>query len=168
MNLRTFSLTILLVCNLSCAKKEMADHVRDTSALQRIFVDLEAQQVKAYRNQGWCQVLSYAGGQFANTNTGTCVWLADGPTKPFSAIARTDLGKMRKSIRSTGTGVIIISKASYDTSGKLNHAEFHWGRGFSRNSYVYDPGYTLPEDIPHERWCTAIDKNWYYKREDWN
>jgi len=39
---------------------------------------------------------------------------------------------------------------------------------FERRSYVYQPGYTLPADIPNELWHTRISDNWYRVDEDWN
>jgi hypothetical protein len=87
---------------------------------------------------------------------------------PFDSSAKSDLESLWRTIHATKTNVFAISEANYDSTGRLAYAEFMCSKGFVSQRYVYHPGHTLPNDLSHERWHTAIDENWYYRRDDWN
>lgn len=149
-------------------KKGSFSHTSDTTALEKIFSVLEADRVTAFRYQDWCKVISYTRGSFANATESTCTYVATGTPTVFDPIAESDLERIWKEVIATGTGVYVISNVQFDPSGGLIHGEFDCSSGFTRQRYIYDPGYSLPADLPNERWHTRIDNAWYYILEDWN
>lgn len=155
----------LLVVGCADPAKSPAEHARDTAALSKVLPALEAKQVTRLRYQEGSRVLDYPRGFFAE--------VADSDRTPrssisFDATARSDLEALWESIEATGTGVFLVDEARYDGNGRLEYAEFHCSKGFVSQRYVYEPGYTLPKDLSQERWHTAIDDDWYYRRDDWN
>ena len=161
-------LIVLLVGGCTSHQKDASDYGKDIAALEEIFPLLEADKVAAFRYQDWCKVLSYTRGSFANTTQSTCTYLAPTTPKAFDTTAENDLRHIWENVKSTGSGVYVISDIRFDASGKLVYAEFDCSRDFVRQRYVFDPGYTLPADWPNERWHTRINADWYYIHEDWN
>lgn len=143
-----------------------SDHLENTRALQKAFPILEADQVTAFRYQDWCKVISYSRGSFANSTEATCVFMVVETPNPFDAEAEIDLDRIWKEVRSTRSGVFIISEIRYNPTGKLIRGEFDCSSGFVRSRYVFDPGYTLPDDLPGERLHTKINAEWYHISED--
>ncbi|MGV3659265.1 MAG: hypothetical protein ACO1TE_03750 [Prosthecobacter sp.] len=161
-------LTAMLVWPLDSRGRIEEDYPQDVQALQRAFPLLEADKVTAIRHQDWCQVLGYARGNFANTTTTTCCFIVEEPRNMFDEQARADLERIWKEIQATQSGVFEIARIRYGPTGKLIFAEFDCSSGFSRERYVFDPGHTLPADVPAERLHTKINADWYHVREDWN
>ena len=158
--------TLLTSC--SDPAKSASDHARDTAALEKLFPVLEADRVTALRRQDGCRVIAYRRGEFGHSAHG-------GPPKPatravmgFDSTADTDLDRIWKQVEATKTGVFMMSDIAFDASGRASHGVFDCSEGVVRQRYVFEPGHTLPADIPNERWHTAIDSDWYYVREDWN
>ncbi len=161
-------LLIGLLCGCAGHKKQASDYAQDTAALEEIFPVLEASEVTAFRYQDSCKVLSYTRGSFANPNESTCIYAATETPEVFDIAAEDDLENIWQQVKSTRSGVYIISDIQFDAADKLIYGEFDCSGGFTRQRYVFDPGYTLPEDLPGERWHTRIDDDWYYINEDWN
>ena len=153
------------MCGCGEHKKTVADSARDTAALRKLFLSLEADQVTGFRYQDWCQVIAYKRGMFAHSTEGDPPRPATRDAKGFDPTARTDLERVWKEVESTGTGVFFIEEMKFDASGRVKYGEFHCGGG---QRYVFDPGYTLPTDIPNERWHTKVDSDWFYLLENWN
>lgn len=157
-------------CLLGCGggTGNLAKYSRDTQALETIFPVLEADKITAFRYQDWCKVMGYQRGSYASSLQSTCVYILKADPVEFDAAALADLERVWKKVEATRTDVFLIQSVRFDASGRVAYGEFSYGKGFARNSYVYNPGYTLPKDIPNERWHTAIDANWYQVTEDWN
>lgn len=166
--LASLFVAIALLEDCSGSGRNTPDHLEDTRALQKIFPILEADQVTAFRYQDWCKLISYSRGSFANSAEPTCVFMAVGTPNPLDAKAEIDLDRLWKEVRSTRSGVYVISEIRYNPTGKLIRGEFDCSSGFVRARYVFDPGYTLPHDLPGERLHTKINADWYHIREDWN
>ncbi|MDB2673760.1 hypothetical protein N9Y81_02265 [Akkermansiaceae bacterium] len=160
-----FLVTSVLVIGCSEPKKTPSDHSRDTQSLEKLFPILETDQVTAFRYQDWCQVIQYNRGSFAHSTEGEPPRPATRGATDFDPKARADLESVRKQVESTGTGVFFIEEIKFDVSGRVQYGEFHCGDG---QRYIFDPGYTLPADIPNERWHTKVDSDWYYVLESWN
>ena len=156
--------TLLLGC--SDPAKSPAEQARDTAALTKVIPVLEAQLVTRFRYQDGSKVLEYKRGLFAELTGGNAQ--APRSSIPFDSSAKSDLESLWGTIHATKTNVFVISEASYDSTGRLAYAEFMCSKGFVSQRYVYHPGHTLPNDLSNERWHTAIDENWYYRRDDWN
>jgi len=168
--LRWLSLLGICMLMIGCGggAKSPSSFSRDTAAIEKLFPVLEADQVTALRYQDWCKVIRYQKGAYASSRQSTCAYLAGTDPKEFDSAAKADLERIWGDVKASKAGVILISEVRFDGSGRLVRAEFDCSEGFVRQRYVYDPGYSLPSDIPNERWHTAIDGDWYYIREDWN
>lgn len=163
----TYVCGFLSIFLLGCADptKSPAEHSSDTAALKKVIPDLEAQLVTRFRYQDGTKALNYMRGQFAE---GANISQTPRSSVPFDSTARSDLESLWATIRAMNTGVFLIEEATYDSAGRLTHAEFRCSKGNVSQRYVYEPGYTLPADMSRERWHTRIDNNWYYRRDDWN
>ena len=133
--------------------------------MEKLFPSLEADQVTAFRYQDWCQILGYKRGAFGFSTEGDLPRPATRNAANFDTTARSDLERIWKDIKASGTGVYFIEEIEFDASGRVNYGVFHCGGG---QRYVFDPGFTLPADIPNERWHTKVDSDWYYVLEEWN
>lgn len=163
-----FLAILLLLSGCGEETKSSTSYSKDTAALRTVFPVLESDQVAAFRYQDWCKVLEYSRGSFANTTQSTCTYIASGSPTPFDSTAEADLERIWKKVKSTGAGVYVISNVHFDATGKLVRGKFDCSSAFVRQSYVYEPGYTLPDDLPNERWHVRVDSDWYYVQEDWN
>ena len=143
--------------------KSPAEYSRDTAALTKVIPALEAQLVTRFRYQKGSKVLDYKRGLFAE---GKGLNLRS--SSPFDSTAKSDLESLWETIHATKTAIFSVEEVSYDSTGALTYAEFHFSNGFGRQRYVYHPGYTLPADLSYERWHTRIDDNWYHRRDDGN
>jgi hypothetical protein len=166
MKLLALSILCGLLCGCGGSKKSASDQSRDTVALAKLFPSLETDRVTGFRYQDWCQVLGYKRGNLAQWTEG------DKPPRPakrdaagFDVVSKSDLERVWKEVRSTGTGVFFIEEIEFDATGRVKHGVFHCDAG---QKYIFDPGYTLPADMPNEIWHTRIDSDWYYVLEDWN
>lgn len=158
----------LLLGGCNDPKKNAADHPRDTAKLQTILPLLETDRVTYLRSQDWCRVIDYRRGLFGSSTEGHPPVPGRTPPAAFDPAAQADLDRIWQAVETTDTGVYMISEVRFDESGRFLYGEFDCGAGFVSQHYVYDPGHTVPADLPHERWHTAIDANWYYVQEDWN
>lgn len=165
-----FHLPIVALLLTSCDSptSRAPEFSEDTEALRDTFPYLESDKITAFRHQDWCKVLSYDRGSFTSTISQNCTYISASPPAPFDAEASADLEKIWKLVRSTDTGVYLISKVRYDAYGHVVFGEFDFSSDFVRRRYVFDPGYKLPTDIPNERRHQIIDGDWYYIQEDWN
>jgi len=168
--MRHFARIVLAAFMCSCGggKKTASDHSRDTAALGNLFPGFEAEQVTAFRYQDWCQVIGYNRGMFSHSTEGNRPHPATRNAAAFDPTATADLERIWKSIEASDTGVYLISDVKFDPSGRVVYGEFDCSSGFVRQRYVFDPGYSLPADLPNERWHTKVDSDWYYVLEDWN
>lgn len=157
-----------LICGCGGEKKTPSEHSRDTASLKKLFPHLEAKEVSAFRYQDWCQVIGYNRGMFYHSTEGTAPHPATRDAKTFDPTARAHLEAIWKALEASDTGVFLISDIKFDPSGGVIHGEFDCSSGFVRQRYVFDPGYSLPADLPNERWHTKVDSDWYYVLEDWN
>jgi hypothetical protein len=166
------SLTLIAIAAIisSCGKSEKtaSDYVRDTTALETLFPLLEGDQVTAIRHQDWCQVIGYKRGVFVHSTDGERPHPATRDATDFDPTAKSDLERIWKRIEASGTGVYIISDVKFNASGRVIHGEFDCGGNFIQQSYVFDPGYSLPTDLHNQRWHTKINNDWYFILEDWN
>jgi hypothetical protein len=141
---------------------------REVRKLERIFPILEVYHVEAFRDQDWCSVFEYSRGAYATNVRSTCIYLLNSEPKEFDSVAQADFDIVKNAIeKRVGSNVIIISHIEY-VEGKVKSAVFDYGffSGFDR--LVYNPGYSLPEDIPNEMEHTRINEEWYSVWEDWN
>ena len=160
-----FIFTAVFVTSCGEPRKTPSDHSRDTKSLEKLFPVLETDQVTAFRYQDWCQVIGYKRGSFAHSTEGDPPRPATRDATDFDPTARAVLETVWKQLESSGTGVFFIEGIKFDAPGRVNYGEFHCDGG---QRYVFDPGYTLPGDIPNERWHTRVDSDWYYVLESWN
>jgi hypothetical protein len=160
---------VLAACIGTSPAQQKAQQQRDVMNLSKSFAILEQLQVWDYRNQDWCKNIFYRRGKFSdNIEQATCN-LFEGKSQPFDAQAQRNFRSVDRAIASTGVKLLFISGIKYAPNGKLIGGEFHLDSGLIRNHYVYSPGYKkLPDDVPNESWHTAIDRDWYYVKEDWN
>lgn len=165
--MRIFFLVVFITTLLSSCSSNPAI---DVYSLEKIFPELEKNKIFAYRFDDWCKVLQYGENNgYATNPKSSCIWpLTSYKVEPFSTEARMILEHIHFSLGWNRPNVVIISNIKY-SNNKISYAEFHLGTAFSREKYVYKPLYEiLPEDLPHERWHTAVNKDWYYVLEDWN
>ena len=139
-----------------------------TARLSALFPRFEELHLIAYRKQDWCSVLETKSGSFATNERETCTYIATTAPKPFTPEARQELADLAGAVESAFSRVYIIDRVIYSPEGKLTRAEFDFSAPFSRHSFVYEPGYTLPTDMGGEMQFKRIDENWYYVWEDWN
>ena len=165
-------IALFLLCGLLCGcggtKKTAVNHAHDTAGLEKIFSTLESERVTALRHQDWCQVLGYKRGMFCHSTEGNRPHPATRDAIGFDATAKSDLERIWKKVQDAKVGVLLISDIEFDASGHVKRGEFDCSSGFVRQRYVFDPGYTLPADMPNQMWHTRIDSDWYYVLEDWN
>jgi hypothetical protein len=153
---------LLVGCSLGITKERQK---QDATNLPKAFSILEQLQVQAYRNQDWCKNIFYKGGKFSNNNEATTCNLFDGKAKPF-AQAQGDFKIVESAIASTGLELHYFS-ADYGKGGKLIRADFDLAE--CPCTYTYSPNYSkLPEDIPREMEYSAVNKDWYFVKRDWN
>jgi hypothetical protein len=139
---------------------------RDVTNLPKAFSILEQLQVQAYRNQDWCKNIFYKGGKYSNNNEATTCNLFDGKAKAFDSQTERDFKAVEGTINSTNVRLHYFS-AEYEKAGKLIQADFDLAQ--CPCSYTYSPNYTkLPEDIPNEMEYSAVNKDWYFVKRDWN
>lgn len=169
-NLQT-SVPVIVAVTITCSacggEPSASQRRRDVSNLTQTFPVLEEYQVEAYRNQDWCKNIAYQRGKFSNTDRTTCN-LFQGDPSEFDTQAQADFDTVAAAIAKSRVKLYYISGFQYDAQEKLIRAEFHLSGDFNRYSYIYEPGYSLPEDLAYERHHTAIDENWYFVWEDWN
>jgi hypothetical protein len=163
---RWLQLVLLNFLLISCGRPGAADHQRDVANLPKIFSVLKTLKVKAYRNQDWCQNISYKGGNFSsNLEASTCNLFEDKPVS-MNDRAKQDFQAVSNAMATTGVSIHYLS-AKYDSSDRLIEAEFNLST-ICRCSYVYQPQYTLPNNMGGEMEFTAINPDWYFVWEDWN
>ena len=155
----------VFICGCGSSKKTASDYARDTAELRKLFPILEADQVTGLRYQYWCEVLAYKRGVFAHSTEGDPPRPATRDARRFDPTASADLERIWKRVKSSGAGVFLIENIKFDASGRVEYGEFRCG---GSQQYIFDPGYTLPADIPNEVWHTKFDSDWYYVLEDWN
>jgi hypothetical protein len=144
----------------------------DVQKLAATFPVLEEVRVRGFRNQDWCRFIDYPRGAFTNLPSGddsdTCN-LFDGKALAFDDAAKADFDRVRQELDASGVHGDWVLNVTYNAGGQLNGAEFAvQGGAFDRWSYVYDPGGTMPEDIPDEEEYAPINGDWYFWWEDWN
>ncbi|MBE9030517.1 hypothetical protein IQ266_12325 [filamentous cyanobacterium LEGE 11480] len=162
-------LSIVLLTGCATSAKDPSRHAPDTVALAKLLPVLEKNKVTNFHYQDWCKLLSYKRGSFVKTpEPDYCRAQPSETPKAFSTKAEADFEQMWQQVKLTRSGVYVISDIRYDAAGKIVYAEFDCTHEFVRQRYVYEPGYKLAADLPHERWNTKINANWYYVREDWN
>lgn len=145
--------------------KSPEEHSRDAAALTKVIPTLEAQQITRFRYQKGSKSLEYNRGRFAENTDKSQIPRA---SIPFDSTAKSDVKSLWETIHATKSEVFSIAEVSYNSQSHLTYAEFKFRNGVGNHRYVYNPGYTLPSDMSHERWHTRIDDNWYYRRDDWN
>jgi hypothetical protein len=160
---------LLLSCLLStaCAPSQ-AQRVVDVANLSKSFDILERLEVRAYRNQDWCQNIWYKRGVFSDYSgeADTCNLFLGIPSR-FDGQAQADFAAVAEAIRATHVKLHYISDLDYALDHKLTYAEFHLATG--SDAYIYSPGYTdLPKDLPGEIEYSRINADWYYMWMDWN
>jgi hypothetical protein len=144
-----------------------ARQARDAQRLRAVLPVLEKLGVLEYENLDWCRAISLPQGVWTDPAEGC------GEYMPMPAgdvpYARAAFAAFSDTLDHTGVWVNTI-RLTVGAGGKITNAEFHLnGWLFADNySYVYDPGYTLPEDMPNELVYKRIDSDWYYFWEDWN
>lgn len=155
---------VLFSCQQSPAQQQ-AQRQRNVDRLSQSFSALEQLQVQAYRNQDWCKNIFYRRGKFSNNiDRSTCNLFAGTP-QPFDAQAQQDFATIEQAIAATGVKLLYISTLKYTANRSLSGADFTLEGG---SEYVYEPAYTLPENIPNEREYTAVNSDWYFVSSDWN
>lgn len=159
--------TVLALCLFgltACGQSSPQQRQRDTSNLSRSLAVLEQFQVSAYRNQDWCKNIAYEQGKFSDNLDSTCN-LFTGQSQAFTSQAKTDFAQVEKTLKQSKVRLHYLS-VDYVPNGKIRRAEFALSSG--GNSYVYEPGYKLPKDVPNELEYSAINQDWYYFWQDWN
>ena len=97
----------------------------------------------------------------------TCTYLLSSEPSPFNSSAKQSFLEIAKTLQATGIGIGIV-EAEYNASGELVSGTFDFTHGLARRSYIFDPGYSLPSDEPHESGYAAINSDWYHVWTDWN
>lgn len=139
------------------------------ATLETTFSVLEADGVEFYFNMDWCKVLVYGDVQASETVDSTvdedCGTRLTGRTgfTSFAGIDQNIFNRLTETYRSEYREV----EARF-VDGKITYAVFHKDCSFCRTRYVYDPGYTLPDNIEGELLHVPINENWYRVEEDWN
>lgn len=164
---------LLLAITLSACHAAVPDTgqmTRDAHQLEGTFPALEALHVDNFRNQDWCQVLSYAAGSFAtSSNPSTCVPSEATPTA-FNAKASADFERVKRALGDTGVSIWAIEGIGYDAAGRLTHARFDVVAGVSDAFfYLFDRDNNISKDPNPDTIVTQkINADWWFLSEDWN
>jgi hypothetical protein len=141
-------------------------HGRAVSSLAKCLPIIAKLRVTDFRNQDWCKNFAYSGGKFSNNNKASNCILFSGQGLAFSANAQRDFEGVAAEASRRG---VVWFHAEFSDAGSVKEVTFSCSRFFTRQSYVYSPGYGfLPPDSPRNTLHTRIDKDWYYVWEDWN
>lgn len=138
---------------------------------------LAREQVSFLRDQDWCRAYSDGQEKRASTLSSTCT-LDGACSRPsagcghyqlFDGASETRFAELRSTLNDLPYDVSWIKMES-GPDGVPRTAEMAIDTvlPFRRDAIVYDPGYTLPRDIPGEVVNHRIDSDWYYRWEDWN
>jgi hypothetical protein len=140
-----------------------ARQARDTQALRAVLPVLEELRVTDYSNVDGCQSISSSTGEWSNPPEG-CYYYGPPPAS-FAPEDREAFDRVKGALDGSGVWVDSLSSVKIDTGGKLRSVQFNLSSGpFSEtiSSYVYDPGYSLPESSPYGATYRAIDSDWYF------
>jgi hypothetical protein len=131
---------------------------------------LERERVTFLRTQDWCQAYNDGDGVHANTVQGTCTVTA-GAADTFDASTRARYEKLADLTAEMPYRMNYV-EITYDAGGRMTGAQISLAKAFSRQSLVYEPGYSLEAlrsgimvDVTT---YTPIDANWYHMLEDSN
>lgn len=145
-----------------------ARQARDTQALRAVLPVLEELRVTGYvNNGGGCHEIEYSGGAFSNRVEDSCLHFLTKPGE-FTPVATAAYDRVTAALEGSRVWVRTLYAQS-DADGKLTGYRFHLAGWLlsSYFTYIYEPGYTLPEDWPGKVTNTRIDSDWYYDRYDW-
>jgi len=124
---------------------------------------VDAMELLAYRNLRWCRNIVYAHGAFSSDpSDSTCNLFEEQPVD-FDAQATADFDALVQRLSDAGVDVSAIRRrpASAQEGDRLRFT-------IGQSTFVYSPGYTLPESDRGELEFFAIDADWYYYWQDWN
>ena len=131
---------------------------------------LERERVTFLRTQDWCQAYKDGDSVHANTLTGTCT-VTSGPAHTFDAVTRARYDTLAQMAAEMPYAMNYV-EITYAADGRMTGAQISLDKGFSRQTLVYDPGYSLDAlratSSPDILAYTAIDPDWYLLLEDWN
>jgi len=136
-----------------------------TTALTAVIAEVDALGVTDWRDDDWCRDFVYRGGHFMRSDDPEACSPLDAAAQPFNAAAQADFDRIDQALREAHVPIREVYRASLPSDELI----FDLRAGsFDRFSYVYDPGYSMPETIEGEWIPTAIDADWYFVWEDWN
>ncbi|MGK5685313.1 hypothetical protein [Actinoplanes sp. URMC 104] len=127
---------------------------------------LARDHVRFLRVQDWCRAYVDARERRANELRETCT-LGDGFER-FDDASEQRYRELSDRLDALPYDVDWV-QISYRPDGGIRAAQLSVDgiNKFKRDTLVYDPGYTLPEDRPGETVHVRIDADWYYRWDDW-
>ncbi|MDI6105592.1 hypothetical protein QLQ12_44135 [Actinoplanes sp. NEAU-A12] len=112
----------------------------------------------------WCRAYSDNRERRADQGSRRC---PDG-YKPFGDASEKRFSELRRKLDAFPYDVSGVA-IEYGPSGEIRTATLTLDTIYLGHEWLtYDPGYTLPRDIPRERGYHRIDSDWYHGWEDWN
>jgi hypothetical protein len=129
---------------------------------------VDGMELQEYTNLRWCRNLVYAHGAFSSDpdnpdpDNSTCNLFEEQPVD-FDAQATADFAALEQRLSDVGVNVDRIWRrpASEQEGDRLRFT-------IGQSTFVYSPGYVLPESDPGEQEFFAIDADWYYYWQEWN
>ena len=131
---------------------------------------LERERVTFLRTQDWCQAYNDGAGVHANTLRTTCTLTREAAHTfdPVTGARYDTLAHLAETLPYDMNYV----EVGYGRDKQVTRAEIALDTFFSRESLVYDPGYSLDElragTSPDPATYTPIDADWHHVLADWN
>ncbi len=136
-----------------------------------VLLALERERVTFLRTQDWCQAYNDGSDVRANTLRETCTLTLD-RAELFGAATRARYETLAQLAAALPYDMNYVQIA-YGASRQMTGAQISLATAFSRESLVYEPGYSLGAlragaVAADPMTYTAIDPDWYHLLEDWN
>ena len=148
-----------------------AELKRAASALPAVLPAVFQAHVDSYLERDHCRSLKFGLRAFStDPETPTCNLFSERP-QPFNAEADAAFDRIRAALADSGVNVIGVNTYDLGNDGRpgAERVTFDVANPWNaRWSYVYEPGYTLPESDPVELVATRIDSSWYFLWQDSN
>lgn len=143
--------------------------VATVEALAEATSSLSPLGVTQFRDLTGCRLITYARGSFATDGSNPACNPTSAPAVPFDAQADQDYAMVRFILNSSGLTIRTLMTYPDGAAGGVPSRVFDVANPSNENwSFVYQPGYVLPEVVPGESEPQSIDEDWYFIWQDWN
>ena len=128
--------------------------------LERAFPELATLGLVSWRDQDWCQFITYSRGTFAASDSPSTCNLRGSNPRPFDDQARADLDRVRILLDGPGVDIYIANLETSD--GAVTDAGFDMTCARCETRGLrYQPGHDVVSDQDREERLTRVDANWW-------